>query len=93
MKIAIAHQTVEMEIKQQNTNTTYNTKKNIHKWLSSTSMDLLNHYRFDRPNKLDIPRYLITNAMLSVLCSDLECDIDVDDCLLEKINLYVEKRV
>ena len=81
-----------METRQQYTNTIESVKKNIDKYISKKSVDLLNHYRFDRPNKLDIPKYLIIDAMSTILCAGLDCNLEITDEMLEKINLYVEKQ-
>jgi hypothetical protein len=81
-----------METRQQYTNTIESVKKNIDKYISKKSVDLLNYYRFDRPNKLDIPKYLIIDAMSTILCAGLDCNLEITDEMLEKINLYVEKQ-
>lgn len=81
-----------METTQIHTNTTESVRKNADRYLSKVSTDLLNSYRFDKPYKVNTPKYLIVNAMAFLLCSDLDCDFHFSDKRLETMNMYIEKR-
>lgn len=81
-----------MELVQRFENTEESLRKNAQIWLSKTSDNLLNHYRFDRPYNLDNSKYLIVNAIAFMLCSNLDCDFELTDCRLEKMNIYIQKK-
>jgi len=39
----------------------------------------------------NIPDYFVVKAMESIICQDLDCDYKVTDCMLEEMNIYLEK--
>lgn len=80
------------EIQQLHTNTVDSVRKEAHQWISQTSSNLLNQYRFDKPYSVDKSRYLIIDAMTIMLCSNLECDYELTDCVLEKMNKYIQQK-
>lgn len=76
----------------QYSNTPQSVKKAADKWIADVSTGLLNQYRFDKEYGVDLQRYMVISAMAEAICADLDCGVDINDCTLEKMNLYISNR-
>jgi len=83
---------VEMDITQVHTNTTESVYEQTLKYFQKESTDLLHSYIFDIPYKFSMVDYVTKKAIADIVCLEMECDFEVNDCMLEKISLHFRKR-
>lgn len=81
-----------MDTLQHHSNTINSLYEKVLRYYQKESTNLLHEKIFDIPASFDMKRFLITQSIEHLLCSDMECDFDLNDCRLEKINMYLSKR-
>ena len=80
-----------MDTLQRHINTENSIYEKLQRHYQKQSDKLLHKYIFDKPYNLDMKEFLIVRTMDAVICQDLDCDYKVTNCMLEKMNIYLEK--
>jgi hypothetical protein len=80
-----------MDTLQRHINTQNSIYEKIQRHYQHKSDGLLHKYIFDKEYSFDIPDYFVVKAMEHIICQDLDCDYEVSDCMLEEMNIYLEK--
>lgn len=80
-----------MDTLQRHTNTEESIHEKIQRHYQKKSDGLLHKYIFDKEFNFSIPDYFIVKTMENIICQDLDCDYKVTSCMLEKMNIYLEK--
>ena len=86
-----AQKIVEMDTLQRLTNTEQSIYEKIQRYYQKKSDGLLHNYMFDKEFHFDIPNCTIVKTFENIICQDLDCDYGIDSCMLEKMNIYLEK--
>jgi dTDP-glucose pyrophosphorylase len=86
-----AQKTVDMDTLQRLTNSEQSIHEKIQRHYQKKSDGLLHNYMLDKEFHFSIPDYFIVKTFENIICQDLDCDYGIDSCMLETMNIYLEK--
>jgi|32_taG_2_1085360.scaffolds.fasta_scaffold20483_2 hypothetical protein len=91
LNTATAQKTADMDTLQRHTNSEQSIHEKIRRHYQHKSDSLLHKYIFDKDFHFSVPDYVIVKTFENIICQNLDCDYGIDSCMLEKMNIYLEK--
>lgn len=81
-----------MDTLSQHTNTVHSVYEKTLIYYQEQSTKLLHDYILDVPYSFSMVDFNTHKGVSDLLCLEMECDISLTDCVLEKISRYFQKK-